>query len=310
MTRLAAILLPALLLAPGLLPAAGAARLRVLTTVPPVHSAAASVAGDLADVQPWLPAGGDPHDFQFTARDLRRLQDADLLVVNGLGLETWLQRALARAGVTDRLKIVEAAAGLPDPALIRSACSHHDHAHDHGHDHRHPVNPHIWPDPVLMMTVTTNLVRAFVDADPANRAAYERHGAAFVARLHALDEEFRARLAPVKDRPFFSHHDAHPYLVRRYQLRQLGVIEQDADVEPSARHLGTLAATARAEGVRVLFIEPGPPNRLAARFAKDAGLRLAVLDPLEAGPASAGGYEAAMRRNLDALVAALQAPAP
>jgi ABC-type Zn uptake system ZnuABC Zn-binding protein ZnuA len=307
---LLALLAGLLAAAAGRLPAAEPARLRVLTTVPPIHAAAASVAGGLADVEPWLPAGGDPHDFQFTARDLRRLRDADLLVVNGLGLESWLQRALARAGATERLRVVEAAAGLPAPALIRSACADDGHDHGDGHGHEHPVNPHIWPDPVLMMTVATNLVQAFAAADPANRAGYERNGAAFVARLHALDGEFRARLAPVRDRPFLSHHDAHPYLVRRYHLRQLGVIEQGAGVEPSARHLAALAATARAEGVRVLFIEPGPPRRLAARFAQDAGLRLAVLDPLESGAATADGYEAAMRRNLDALVAALQAPAP
>lgn len=288
-------------------PLVAAAPLRVLTTLPPLQSIAADIVGDHGQVDNWLAGGGDPHDFQFTARDLRRLRETDVLIVNGLGLETWLQRALERAGKPERLRIVEAAAGLPEGRLIAGACPDHDHA---GHDHHHAVNPHVWLDPVLVQHMVTNIWHAVAAADPENAAGYERNAEALLGRLRVLDGEFVRRLEPVRRQAFITYHDAFPYLVRRYQLRQAGVVEETAEVEPSARHLSALAATTRADGVRVMFIEPGAPRRLAQRLASDWSLELATLDPLEksagAGP---GAYEAAMRRNLEALVAALQ-PVP
>lgn len=289
-------------------PGAAGGTLRVLTTLPPLQSIAADIVGDHGRVENWLAGGGDPHDFQFTARDLRRLRETDVLIVNGLGLETWLQRALERAGKPPQLRVVEAAAGIPASALISGECAEHDHA---GHAHQHAVNPHVWLDPVLVQHLVTNIWRAVAAADPAHAAGYQRNAEDLLGRLRALDEEFVRRLEPVRRQAFITYHDAFPYLVRRYQLRQVGVVEESAEVEPSARHLSALAATTRAEGVRVMFVEPGAPRRLAQRLADDLGLKLAALDPLEksigAGP---GAYEAAMRRNLDALVLALQPAVP
>ncbi|MFN0068632.1 MAG: metal ABC transporter substrate-binding protein [Limisphaerales bacterium] len=286
---------------------APAAPLRVLTTLPPLQAVAADIVGTYGQVENWLAGGGDPHDFQFTARDLRRLQDADLLIVNGLGLEAWLQRALQRAGQPPRLRVVEAAAGIPLSALIVGQCADHDHGHEGHEHHQHPINPHVWLDPVLVRYMVTNIWQAVAAADPANAAGYQRNAEALVERLRVLDEEFERRLGPVRQQPFIAYHDAFPYLVRRYQLRQAGVVEESAEVEPSARHLSGLAASVRAEGVRVMFIEPGGARRLAQRFAQDLGLNLATLDPLEQtampGP---GAYDVAMRRNLDALEAALK----
>ncbi|HMO63756.1 MAG TPA: zinc ABC transporter substrate-binding protein [Verrucomicrobiota bacterium] len=292
-----------------LLPAA-AAPLRVLTTTPPLQSLAADIAGPHGQVENWLAGGGDPHDFQFPARDLRRLREADVLIVNGLGLETWLQRAIERAGKPAGLRVIEAAAGIPESQLILGECPGHDHdhhAHAHGHDHAHAPNPHVWLDPVLARHLVTNIARALVAADPAHAGAYEASAAALSARLEALHGDFALRLAPVQRQAFIVFHDAFPYLVRRYALRQAGVVEEAASVEPSARHLTALGATVRAEGVRVMFLEPGARSRLAQRLARDWRLQLATLDPLEtAAESGPGAYEAAMRRNLDALVAALQ----
>lgn len=292
-----------------LLPAGAAAPLRVLTTTPALQSLAADVAGPHGQVDNWLAGGGDPHDFQFTARDLRRLREADVLIVNGLGLETWLQRAIERAGRPAGLRVVEAAAGIPESQLIVGDCPGHDHGHAHGHNHAHAhaPNPHVWLDPVLAQYLVTNIVRVLVAADPVHAEAYEANAALLSARLEALHGDFARRLAPVRPQAFIVFHDAFPYLVRRYELRQVGVVEEAASVEPSARHLTALGATVRAEDVRVMFLEPGARSRLAQRLAQDWQLRLATLDPFEtAAESGPGTYEAAMRRNLDALVAALQ----
>jgi ABC-type Zn uptake system ZnuABC Zn-binding protein ZnuA len=117
--------------------------------------------------------------------------------------------------------------------------------------------------------------------------------------LHA---EFQVQLHRFKGRPVVTFHDAFPYLTRRYGLELVGVIEEVPNVEPSARYLANLLKTIRATKVDLLFTEPQFNPLLAERLAKDLGVRLASLDTLETGEASADFYEAGMRRNLRTLV--------
>lgn len=298
-------------------------RLRVLTSFLPVHSLTVAVAGNRAEVSNWLPTGVDPHDFQFSPRDIRRLAEADLLVVGGLGLENWTTDQLRRLSGNSRLRLAEAAAGLPAVALIHDAAgtrSHdHDHDHDHAPDHRHEEghahgndggpNPHFWLDPLLMAHAVTNVVQALQALDPEGRAIYEANAAVYLAGLNQLHQDFEAGLRPLQGIPFLTFHNAFPYLARRYGLKLAGVVESTAAEEPSARELADLARLVRQEGVKVLFTD-GPPTRLASRLAKDLGLRLARLETLETGDLKPGAYEAGMRRNLRALTTALRPVEP
>ncbi len=286
---------------------------RVLTSFLPVFSLTRQIAGQRASVENWLPQGVDPHEFQFQPRDLRRLRDADLLIVAGLGLEPWKESQLRTASGNPRLRILEALPKLPPgfeiPAGGRGATHNHageaDHDHDHDHDHdrtqeRGP-NPHYWLDPVLTTFAVTNLTEALIAADPAGRETYQSNARAAVERLAALHREFATALAPHRQAAFVSYHDAFPYLAKRYELRRVGVVESNAAEEPSAREIAELAATVRREKARVLFVD-GRPSRLARRLAADLGLEIAILETLETGPLETGAYEAGMRRNLKSLL--------
>lgn len=286
---------------------------RVLTSFLPVFSLARQIAGQRASVENWLPQGVDPHEFQFQPRDLRRLRDADLLIVAGLGLEPWKESQLRAASGNPRLRILEALPKLPAGLEIAAGGkdSDHDHDHDHGpadpQDHDHAKahgggpNPHYWLDPVLTAFAVTNLAEALIAADPGGREVYQSNARATVERLTALHREFAAALAPHRQAAFISYHDAFPYLARRYELRRVGVVEGNAAEEPSAREIAELAATVRREKARVLFVD-GKPSRLARRLAADLGLEIAILETLETGPLETGAYEAGMRRNLKSLL--------
>lgn len=280
---------------------------RILTSFLPVHSLTVGVAGDRARVENWLPTGVDPHDFQFSPRDLRRLADADLLIVAGLGLEGWKEERLRESAGNPRLRVIEAAAGLPPDALIEDPCGH-----DHGPESaaggaagpHHPPNPHFWLDPILAAHAVTNIARALEALDPAGASIYRANAALQVARLHALDREFAGALAGHRDIAFFTVHNAFPYLARRYHLRLAGVVQTTGNEEPSARELADLARTARDQGVRVLFND-GSPSRLTRRLAADLKIPVAALETLEIGDLRPEAYEAGMRRNLRALESAL-----
>jgi zinc/manganese transport system substrate-binding protein len=291
----------AMVLAWGLgTPVHGAApqRLKVLTSFLPVYCFAANVAGDRAEVENLLPANVDPHEYQFSRRDIAKVSRADLIFINGLGLETWLDKLLRNAsGSPPVLAISDGMTGelitqrpqLPGtPAKAPSSNA--------------APNPHIWLDPHLAMHAVTNILNALQKADPANASAYAANATSYLARLNKLEEDLAAGLAPARNTPIVTFHDAFPYFARRCQLRILGAIEVVPDIEPSPRYLSALRGAIIGQGTKAIFTETHNPSpRLAVQFARDLNLPIAPLDTLETGPLKPAAYEKGMRYNLRVL---------
>jgi len=260
-----------------------AAPLRVVTTLPPIYCLTVNVAGDLAKVENLLPPGAAAHDFQFTVAARHKLERADLVIANGLGLESWLDEAMGKSAAR---RIVRCATGLE--AAQEPAAGH-------------SPNPHVWLDPILAIAMVTNILTALQQTDPANASAYATNAAAFTLRLRKLDEEFRAGLASLPSRAIITSHDAFPYLARRYGLERVGVIEEHAEIDPSPAHLRELRATIQKHGVKTLFVDAHESQRRAKQLARDFKVAVLVLDTLEEAPLTPTSYEDGMRQNLRAL---------
>ena len=274
-----------------------AGRVRVLTTILPLYSFACGVAGHSATVQPLLPPGVGPHDFQFSPGDLRKLSQADLLIEAGLGLDSWLTKPLEQMKSSGP-KVIIASAGM-DRQLIRGATGIHSGTGGEPRGAENSsVNPHFWLDPILAMRAVSNIAAALIAADSAHAVEYRANAAVYQASLLALDREMESGLAPLKERGFVTYHDAFPYLARRYHLNLIGVVEQTPDVEPSLHYLKQLVDAMRRQKARVIFTEPQFSPKLARQIAQDLGISVAELDPLETGPTRAGAYQEGMRRNL------------
>lgn len=279
-------------------------KLRVVTTIFPVYNFAAGVIGSVGETQNLLAPNVEPHDYQLSPGDLRKLKDADLVIFNGAGLDTWVRKALtadAKSKALDLSKTLEADLidAAPDLDL--------EGPHKHGHEHQHgAANPHFWLDPQLGIRCVTNILAQAQKLDPANAAEYARNADAYIASLQKLDREIADLLAPVKDKPFITQHDAFPYFVRRYQLRQVGVLESAPDVPPSPRYLADLLKLIREKNVRVIFSERNESPRLPKMVARDSRIRIAELDTLESGQAQPGAYEAGLRRNAQTLARELK----
>lgn len=275
---------------------ASADKLRVLTSFLPVYCFAANVAGEHATVENFLPQGAGPHDYQFTPRDIRKLSEADLIMVNGLGMELWLNKAIESSGSKKAGKLVELAAGLPKDKLLKSGHGISLGGKD-DHDHSHGPNPHIWLDPQLAIHCVKNVEMALSKADPKNATAYAANAKAYIAKLEKLDADIQAMLDPVKGGAFVTFHDAFPYMVKRYDLKLAGVVEEVPEVQPSPRYLSKLLTVMRDKKVKVLFAEPQFPKKIAERIAEDSKVPLATLDTLETGDLKPGTYEEGMRSN-------------
>ena len=278
-----------------------APKLRVLTSFLPVYCFTANIAGDLAEVENLLAANASPHNYQFAPRDLRKLSGAQLFVINGLGMEDWLAKAMKAAKGSRTATVVEAFAGVPKERLITEL----PHIHlpgEHGHHHHDGPNPHLWLDPTLAAHAVTNILAALQKADPKNAAGYAANAARYVERLHVLDRDLAAALAPAKGYRIVTYHHAFPYFTRRYGLDLIGVIEEVPDVEPSPKYLAALLKVMREKDVKAIFTEPQFSPKLAARISRDAKVPVAELDTLETGPLKPTAYEEGLRRNLNTLL--------
>ncbi|MCC7377632.1 MAG: zinc ABC transporter substrate-binding protein [Verrucomicrobiales bacterium] len=282
----------------------------VLTSFLPVFSVASAIGGDRVRVENWLPTGVDPHDFQFSPKDLRRLRQSTALLVAGMNLEGWTESQLQKASGNAALRVVPVSTDFPAEVLIHDdgGVGHRHGADDPSHGEHGSINPHFWLDPVLMMQVATNVAQILIRIDPAGAPYFKENTAALVLRLTRLHQDFEAALAAHRSTAFLTYHNAFPYLAARYGLRLVGVVEASGTEEPSARELSNLSQTVRREKARVLFVD-NTPTRLAKRLAADLGLRIVRLETLEVGDLVPGAYEAGMRRNLEALRTALNGDA-
>lgn len=255
-------------------------KVKVLTTFLPLYCFTINITGDLADVQNLLPGSIDLHDYQLSPADLKKLNDAKLIVANGLGMETFLERALRelRPGKT----VIYASDGL-STELIQDAAGN--------------VNPHIWLDPNLAIRTVSQILNALEKVDPAHAATYRQNAERYMNLLRQMDLEIATQLKEVQGSAFITQHHAFEYFARHYRLRLVGVVETVAEVNPTPRQLAALHRSIRVENVKALFVPPGVPGALERQIAKDAGIKLNHLDPLETGELAPASYESGMRKN-------------
>jgi zinc/manganese transport system substrate-binding protein len=236
--------------------------------------------------------------------------------MNGLGVDTWLTRAVSRGASKPSRRVVTVTDGLQkqlihhrtplaiDPTTNGSKKPSRDHSHDHDHGDD-DANPHIWLDPIFAKHCVSNIVQALCQADPVHAEGYTRRGETYLRELDQLDEQIRSSLKGLRNRKVVTFHDAFPYFCRRYDLQLVGVIEEVPSVDPSPKYLAKLSRAIRQQQVRVIFSEPQFHPRLVQRLANDLAIGVAELDVLETGTASRTFYIDGLRRNLRTLELAL-----
>ena len=269
----------------------------VAVTIFPLESLTRELVGDGAQVVTLSPGGASPHTFDLSPETARQLASASLVVRIGPGLDDWV------AGLADSKAPVFVA--MDHATLLEG---NPEVAHDHGaaDDHAHAMDkdPHVWLDPDLMRR----------EVAPALAARLSELGVAGVtdrlARLDAdlarLDSDLAARLKPLKQRRYAGAHPAWRYFNRRYGLDMVAAVEPVGGTEPSARWLREVIGTIRAKGAVCLFTEVQLSDKLDRAVAKEAGLRVGVLDPLGAAEvAGRDSYQAMMRYNVEQFVEGL-----
>lgn len=277
---------------------AQAAPLKIVASFLPLYATTKSIVGDRAEVFQLARAGVGPHEFSPKPSDLKTLAAADLLVINGVGLEEWLDKAVKEVG-SDKLKVVDTSKRVVALCSLSLPPSNAAPFLKEG-------NPHVWLDPVLAREQATAILRAVEQADPANAAVYQANYDAYAAKLVALDADFQKFFATIATKNLVTFHDAFPYFCARYGLNYLASVEEFPEKAPSPRQLARIVDLIRANHVQVVFAEEGYEPKILRALATETGAKVAELDTLEVGEPDANAYLTRMRANLDALQKAWQ----
>ena len=273
-----------------------------------------NVVGDRGRVEVLMPVGADPHSFQPSASQAAALREADLVVVNGLGLEEGLQD-LIEAAEADGVRVVEAASfveALPFTWEEEEGGHQGEAVDEEGHGHG-AFDPHIWTDPARMAGVATGLGEALAAADPACADRWRAAAEGYRQELLRLDGEIEAMLdtVPAEQRKLVTNHNAFGYFAERYGFEVLGAIIPGGATfaAPSPADLAALVETLEREGVRAIFAETTMPAGLAEALAAEVGGQMVVVTLYTGslGPSGSGAetYIGMQRTNAERIAAAL-----
>lgn len=280
-------------------------KLRVVATTNLVADVVGRIGGDAIDLTSLLPAGADPHGYQATPADLRTINDADLLFVNGLGLEEALGSILDEA----QARTVPVNAGV---ALIAGGEEEEGTGEDGKRPHSERGNPHTWWSIAAVEQWTHTIAQSLAAVDPAHEAQYAANGVAYRTELASLRveiEDLVARLAP-EERKFATDHNTLAYFAQEFGFEIVGLVIPSFSTmaEPSARHLAQLQNQIRAENVRAILVGSTVNPRQAEQLAQDLGIRVVTIftDSLSEADGAAATYLDFMRYNVGVIVQALE----
>ncbi len=249
-----------------------------------------NVGGERVDVTSLVGPDGDVHVFAPAPADARKIADAKLLVINGLGLEGWLPRLLQASG--GKAPIVTATTGI---APLKS-----------GSD----ADPHAWQSVADAKKYVTNIRDALAAADPADAEVFRRQAEAYLAKLDALDREVRAAVEqiPQSRRKVISTHDAFGYFAAAYGIQFIAPLGVSTESEASARDIAGIITQIKTEKIPAVFLENISDPRLIRRISAETGARVGgtlFSDSLTGEKGDAPTYIDMVRHNIKALTSAL-----
>lgn len=262
-------------------------KLTVFTSFYPLYDFTRKIGGERVEVVNLLPPGAEAHDWEPGPQILGALYKGDLLIINGLGLEPWVERLAG--SLEGKIKIINTSEGIRP---LRGYTGHHHDDHDHGDDHNddHGENnddnsnipdPHIWLDPLLALHQAERIAEALIALDTGNARIYSENLFLFRERAEALDKAYRDALSGIKGRYFIVTHLSFAYLAERYNLTQVGISGLSPHVEPSPAQMKELVDFARKQKIQYIFQEPLSSGKLANVLASELGAQVLFLNPLE-----------------------------
>jgi zinc/manganese transport system substrate-binding protein len=271
-------------------PLHAAERLNVVASFSILGDFVHTIGGDRVNVTTLVGADSDVHVYTPAPSDAKRIADAKLVIVNGLGLEGWLPRLVQSSG--SKAQVVTASAGIAPLKLGSTA------------------DPHAWQSVPNARVYVTDIANALVAADPDDADFFHAQAKAYLDKLEALDREVREAVAriPADRRKVISTHDAFGYFAAEYGIQFVAPLGVSTETEPSARDIAAIIGQIRAQKIPAVFLENISDDRLIRRIAAETGAKVGgalISDGLTGEKGPAPTYIDMVRHNIKALTSAL-----
>lgn len=291
------------------------AKKTVYTTFFPIYDLTKTIAGDKMNIEMIITGNQEPHDFELQASEMGKISEADLIIYNGAGMESFIGDLKETA--KDDNKFLDLSEGL---TLLKSEDDEeeeHDHSgsedhdeeseeHEHHHHHHGGINPHTWLS-IKNAKMELNAIYEKLSAiDPDNAEYYKKNLDEATAKFDALDKKFQEKISsvPADQRYLIVSHAAFNYLANDYGLKQVAVTGISPEDEPSAQQLATIADFVKQHKVSTIFFEGTATPKVAETLAKNTGVKTASIYTMESVTDEEKdlGYLGLMERNLDMIM--------
>jgi len=271
-------------------------KISVVTSFYPLFFFASQIVGDEGTVTNITPAGSEPHDYEPNPQDIARIEQSDLLILNGIRLESWGNSIRESLKGSSQIVVVVA------ESLGQSAATKQNGAD--------LTDPHIWLSPVFAKKEVEIIAQSVEHIDPPNSESYQKNAQILINQLDALDREYREGLRMCQKKDIITSHAAFGYLANEYGFNQVSISGLSPAEEPAPKKLAKLSDFAAEHGIHTIFFEPLVSPRTAETVAHEIGAQTLVLNPLEGltdqEVANGKNYFTEMKKNLANLKIALQ----
>jgi len=259
------------------------------------------VGGDLVEVYSLVGWDEDSHVFHPSPHAVRKLANADLLLINGLGLEGWVERLISAAGYSGHLLVASSGVSL----IEVNQQGHELHHDDHGHEVLY--DPHAWHSLIEAKQYVVNIMQALQKVDPKNEAIYQLNAQSYLLSLDALDRSIKERIGSLKgEKHIVMPHNAFEYLARDYGFKIHSLQGLSTESEASAAQIVAVVRKIKQYNIQAIFTENVVNGRLIEIVTKETGVELG--GALISGALSretAPTYIAMFKYNIDVLIQAL-----
>ncbi len=262
-------------------------KLQVISSFYPLHEFSQNVGQEKVDATLLVPVGVEPHDWEPTIKDVQKMQQSDLIIINGIGFENWvdsLDENNYRGIIVDTSDKISVK--YLDEGIVGTS-----------------GDPHIWLNPVYAKTQVQNIALAFSNSDPENEEFYHTNAEKYIEKLNLLDLKIQNKLSNCSH-DFLSFHNAFSYFADEYDLNQHTIISSNnSHLEATAKTLENVISTEKELNVKIIFSEENVNSRPYEIIANEIGGKVLVLSTLEV--VSNGNYISKMTENLNTLEEAL-----
>ncbi|MCX8104783.1 MAG: metal ABC transporter substrate-binding protein [Ignavibacterium album] len=271
----------------------------IVVTIYPFKAILQEIVGNEIQVDVLLPGSADPHTYEMSPSDYKKIQDAKVFFYGAETLDGWA----AEIDVKNKIELLKL---IPEDFLLQIEMNdeHSSELNEESH-HHYGVDPHFWTDPLTVNSMLESLTQKLAEFYPDKKESFKRNAEAFSLKLIELDKKVKKQIEPVIHNKVFSAHPFYNYFFKRYGIKEVGSLEISPGQQITPKFLKNISEEINRKNVKAIFINKQHISKAAKVLAESVGIKTIELDPI-GGTKSSETYEQIILSNLTTIVQELK----